>query len=270
MFTELLPNLASTLLVFFPLIVANAVLLEAALSFLGAGVQPPEPSWGVMISEGIDFLTSAPHLTIAPGVMLVLTVLSLNIFGEGLRDALDPRAKIRLEHLMARFIIRRLIGMVLVLFAVSVITFLIFNVIPNGDPAVRMAGKNSTPVQIEAIRKTWHFDDSLPEQYWYTMKQVFSGNLISYSDQTNVWEEIKKGMPRTFALAIGAAILWMTLAVALGLYSAVRAGKFSACRCPCSGSARSGTTTSATRPGGSRTAATSRSPRAASGSGSTT
>jgi peptide/nickel transport system permease protein len=51
-----------------------------------------------MIAEGIDFLTSAPHLTIAPGVMLVLTVLSLNIFGEGLRDALDPRAKIRLEH----------------------------------------------------------------------------------------------------------------------------------------------------------------------------
>lgn len=98
MMTELLPNLASTLLVFFPLIVANAILLEAALSFLGAGVQPPEPSWGLMISEGIEFLTSAPHLTIVPGIMLVLTVLSLNIFGEGVRDALDPRAKIRLEH----------------------------------------------------------------------------------------------------------------------------------------------------------------------------
>jgi peptide/nickel transport system permease protein len=98
MLTELLPNLASTLLVFFPIIVANAILLEAALSFLGAGVQPPEPSWGVMISEGVDFLTTAPALTIAPGVMLVLTVLSLNIFGEGVRDALDPRAKVRLEH----------------------------------------------------------------------------------------------------------------------------------------------------------------------------
>jgi peptide/nickel transport system permease protein len=98
MFTELLPNLASTLLVFYPLIVANAVLLEAALSFLGAGVQPPEPSWGVMIAEGVDFLTTAPWLTIAPGLMLVLTVLSLNIFGEGVRDALDPRAKIKLEH----------------------------------------------------------------------------------------------------------------------------------------------------------------------------
>ena len=95
---ELLPNLFSTLLVFFPLIVANAILLEAALSFLGAGVQPPAPSWGTMISSGLDRIIGAPHLTIAPGLMLVLTVLSLNIFGEGVRDALDPRAKVRLEH----------------------------------------------------------------------------------------------------------------------------------------------------------------------------
>jgi peptide/nickel transport system permease protein len=128
---------------------------------------------------------------------------------------------------MARFIVRLLIGMVLVLFAVSVLTFLIFNVIPNGDPAVRMAGKNSTPVQIEAIRRTWHFDDSLPTQYVYTMKQVFSGSLVSYTDQTNVWQEIKKGLPRTFALGIGAAIIWMACGIALGLYSAVRAGRFS-------------------------------------------
>jgi peptide/nickel transport system permease protein len=98
MFGELLPNIASTLLVFFPLIVANAILLEAALSFLGAGVQPPSPSWGTMISDGLDRIISAPHLTVAPGLMLVLTVLSLNIFGEGVRDALDPRAKIKLEN----------------------------------------------------------------------------------------------------------------------------------------------------------------------------
>jgi peptide/nickel transport system permease protein len=98
MFTELLPNLASTILVFFTLLVANAVLLEAALSFLGAGVRPPETSWGTLINNGIDRITSAAHLTIVPGVMLVLTVLSLNVFGDGVRDALDPRAKIRLEH----------------------------------------------------------------------------------------------------------------------------------------------------------------------------
>jgi peptide/nickel transport system permease protein len=98
MFSELLPNLASTILVFFTLLIANAVLLEAALSFLGAGVQPPAPSWGTMIADGVQRIATAPHLALAPGVMLVLTVLSLNVFGDGVRDALDPRAKIRLEH----------------------------------------------------------------------------------------------------------------------------------------------------------------------------
>jgi peptide/nickel transport system permease protein len=98
MFSEVLPNLASTILVFFTLLIANAVLLEAALSFLGAGVRPPTASWGTMIDEGVDRIATAPHLTIVPGVMLVLTVLSLNVFGDGVRDALDPRAKVRLEH----------------------------------------------------------------------------------------------------------------------------------------------------------------------------
>jgi len=97
MFTEILPNLASTIVVFFPLAIANAIILEAYLSFLGAGVQPPTPSWGEMLSEGIDKIVTAPHLTIVPGLMLVLTVLSLNIFGEGVRDALDPRAKVRID-----------------------------------------------------------------------------------------------------------------------------------------------------------------------------
>jgi peptide/nickel transport system permease protein len=97
-FSEILPNVASTLVVFLPLLVANAILLEAALSFLGAGVQPPDSSWGTMISEGLDRIVTAPHMAIVPGAMLVLAVLSLNIFGEGVRDALDPRAKVRIEH----------------------------------------------------------------------------------------------------------------------------------------------------------------------------
>jgi peptide/nickel transport system permease protein len=97
MFTEVMPNLASTILVFFTLLIANAVLLEAALSFLGAGVQPPNPSWGTMIDEGVERVATAPHLAIVPGAMLVLTVLSLNVFGDGVRDALDPRAKVRAE-----------------------------------------------------------------------------------------------------------------------------------------------------------------------------
>ena len=98
MFTEVLPNLSSTILVFFTLLIANAVILEAALSFLGAGVQAPNPSWGTMIDDGVDRIATAPHLAIVPGAMLVITVLSLNVFGDGVRDALDPRAKVRLEH----------------------------------------------------------------------------------------------------------------------------------------------------------------------------
>jgi peptide/nickel transport system permease protein len=98
MLTEVVPNLASTVLVFFTLLIANAVLLEAALSFLGAGVRPPNPSWGTMIDDGVERIATAPHLAIVPGAMLVLTVLSLNVFGDGVRDALDPRAKVRLEH----------------------------------------------------------------------------------------------------------------------------------------------------------------------------
>jgi peptide/nickel transport system permease protein len=98
MVSELLPNVASTIIVFFTLNIANNMLLESALSFLGAGVRPPNASWGTMIADGYQTIYTAPHLTIVPGLMIVLTVLSLNVFGDGLRDALDPRAKIRLEH----------------------------------------------------------------------------------------------------------------------------------------------------------------------------
>jgi peptide/nickel transport system permease protein len=95
---EILPNLSSTIVVFIPLILANAILLEAGLSYLGAGVQPPNPSWGTMIGDGIRLIPSAIHLTFVPGIMLVLCVLGINVFGDGVRDALDPRAKVRLEH----------------------------------------------------------------------------------------------------------------------------------------------------------------------------
>ncbi|HKB50293.1 MAG TPA: ABC transporter permease [Solirubrobacterales bacterium] len=97
MFGEMLPNLLSTIIVFFTLSIANSMLLESALSFLGIGVQPPNTSWGTMIGGGFELLTSAPLLTVIPGTMILLTVLSVNVFGDGLRDALDPKSKVRLE-----------------------------------------------------------------------------------------------------------------------------------------------------------------------------
>jgi peptide/nickel transport system permease protein len=97
LWSEVLPNIASTIIVFIPLTIANAILLEAGLSYLGAGVQPPNPSWGTMIADGIQLLPSAIHLTLVPGAMLVLAVLGINVFGDGIRDALDPHSPIRLR-----------------------------------------------------------------------------------------------------------------------------------------------------------------------------
>jgi len=97
MFSEILPNVVSTVIVLLPLMIATNILTESALSFLGIGVQPPNVSWGTIISDGEDLLYTRPWVSIAPGIMIVLTVLALNVLGDGVRDALDPRAKLRVE-----------------------------------------------------------------------------------------------------------------------------------------------------------------------------
>ena len=94
---------------------------------------------------------------------------------------------------MARFIVRRVLQMVFVLWAVSVLTFFIFQVIPNGDPAERMAGKQPREAQIEAIREEWGFNDNLIVQYLTTMKKVFNGDLISYTTQLPVSRRSGRG-----------------------------------------------------------------------------
>ncbi len=97
MFSEILPNAVSTIIVFAPLMLANAILLEAYLSFLGAGVQSPNASWGTLISDGINYIQTTPTYALIPGAMLVLATLSINMFGDGLRDALDPRAQVKIQ-----------------------------------------------------------------------------------------------------------------------------------------------------------------------------
>ena len=90
---HILPNVIPGLVVYATLFMANAILLEAALSFLGLGVQPPTASWGLMVSSGRDVLLVAPHVATVPGVAIMIAVLGFNLVGDGLRDALDPRLK---------------------------------------------------------------------------------------------------------------------------------------------------------------------------------
>lgn len=90
---HVLPNVAAPVIVLSTLGVASAVISTAALSFLGLGAQPPQAEWGLMLSEGRSYITSAPHIVLFPGLCILVFVLGLNLLGDGLRDALDPRLK---------------------------------------------------------------------------------------------------------------------------------------------------------------------------------
>jgi peptide/nickel transport system permease protein len=127
---------------------------------------------------------------------------------------------------MFAFIVRRLIGMVLVLAVVSFLTFVIFVIIPGGDPAQRIAGKNATAQNIENIRQAWGFNKPFYVQYVDMMNHIFiKRDLKSYTDQTNVIDQMRQGFSATFSLAIGAGIIWLLSGILVGVISAVKAGK---------------------------------------------
>ena len=128
---------------------------------------------------------------------------------------------------MLAFLIRRLIGAFLVLVAVSFITYLIFVKIPGGDPAPRIAGRLATDQNIADIRQKLHLNDPFYSQYWAMMQSLFTGTLKSYSSQLNVVTEIKRGIPATLSLTIGAGIIWLGFGILVGVISAVTAGQLS-------------------------------------------
>ena len=105
--------------------------------------------------------------------------------------------------------------MIAVLFAISVLTFLIFQAIPSGDPALRLAGRLATPQQVADVRHQWGFDQPLYVQYAKTMDKIFTGKVVSYTQQVNVLGEIGRDLPATLSLAIGAGVIWLSLGIAL-------------------------------------------------------
>jgi peptide/nickel transport system permease protein len=130
---------------------------------------------------------------------------------------------------MLRFTVRRLLNMIFVLWAVSVLTFLIFMVMPGGgdeQAALRIAGRNANEAQIQTVKKQWGLDDPFYVQYVDMMKKVFNGDLISYVNQQNVRDEIVRGIPATASLVIGAGLIWLFFGILFGVLSAVYAGRF--------------------------------------------
>jgi peptide/nickel transport system permease protein len=94
-FREILPNVIPSVLVFIPLMVSLAMLTESALSFLSIGVQAPDASWGTIIKDGLGLLYTRPIVALAPGLFIVITAVALNLLGDAVRDALDPKARLR-------------------------------------------------------------------------------------------------------------------------------------------------------------------------------
>ena len=128
---------------------------------------------------------------------------------------------------MTAFLIRRFLGMIVVLAAVSFIVYLVFIIIPGGDPAQRIAGRTATAANILSIRHRLGLDQPFYVQWFDLMKQLFTAQLVSYSDQLNVVSQIWQGLPVTFSLSIGAGIIWLGFGVLVGVISAVTAGRFS-------------------------------------------
>ncbi|HEY1688765.1 MAG TPA: ABC transporter permease [Solirubrobacteraceae bacterium] len=124
---------------------------------------------------------------------------------------------------MIRFALWRIAATVAVLFAISVLTFLIFQVIPNGDPAVRLAGRLANTQEIHDVRRQWGFDKPIYVQYLRTMEQIFTGKVISYTQQVNVLEQIGQDLPATISLTVGAGLIWLVVGIALGLAGALLA-----------------------------------------------
>jgi peptide/nickel transport system permease protein len=128
---------------------------------------------------------------------------------------------------MVAFLIRRVFGMIIVLLAVSFLTYLIFFKIPGGDPAQRIAGRTATSANIASIKEKLGLNHNFIVQWYDMVKQLVTGNLVSYYDGTNVVSQIKQGIPATFSLCIGAAIIWLGFGILVGTISAVYAGRFS-------------------------------------------
>ena len=151
---------------------------------------------------------------------------------------------------MARFIVRRMASAILLLFAMSIVVFAIFEVIPSYNPARAIAGRNATPTTVAEISHKFGFDKPVYVQYANTMELIFTGQVIDYNDNLNVDSQFAHRFPVTLSLVVPAAVIWLLASIVLGSISALRVGGLAgprldgggdhwACRSRCSCSPRS-------------------------------
>ena len=171
-FLHILPHLMPTAIVWGTLGIATTVLLEATLSFLGIGVQPPQPSWGNIIFESQSYFQAAPWLVFFPGVVILLTALVLQPGRR--RAARHPRPDPAREGLMASSCSGALAQAALILLGVAAITFVLLYALP-ADPAGMLAGRSATPQTVANIRHELGLDQPLLVQFWHYLSASAAG-----------------------------------------------------------------------------------------------
>lgn len=222
LFMHILPHLMPTAIVWGTLGIATTVLLEATLSFLGVGVQPPQPSWGNIIFESQSYFQAAPWLVFIPGAIILLTALSFNLVGDALRDVSRPGPA--REGLMASLMLRRLAQAALILLGVAAITFVLLYALP-ADPARMIAGRSATAQTVANIRRELGLDQPLLVQFGTYLGNLLHGNLgRSYAQKTEVWTLIAARLPATLTLMLAGIFVEVVLGLTLGTIAAVRRG----------------------------------------------
>ena len=223
LFRHILPHLVPTILVWGTLGIATTVLLEATLSFLGVGVQPPTPSWGNIIFENQTYFQAAPWLVFFPGAAILLLALAFNLVGDALRDILDPTQKGR--GLMIAYLARRLIQSVLILLGVTLVTFVLLY-LAAGRP-----GAADRRPQRHARDGREHPPPARPRPAASSSSTALSrpasrsGDLgRSYIQKTEVATLIVSRLPATLLLMVGAIFCELAIGLTIGLLAAVRRG----------------------------------------------
>ena len=224
LFRHIAPHLLPSAIVWGTLGVATTVLLEATLSFLGVGVQPPQPSWGNIIYESQSYFQAAPWLVFIPGVIILATALCFNLVGDALRDLLDPNSTG--TRLMATLLARRVLQSVAVLLGVAVITFLLLHYLP-ADPAALVAGRSANAQIIANVRHQLGLDLPLPLQFWRYLTGLARGDLgRSYIQRSEVTTLIMARIPATLVLMACGILVEVALGLTFGVIAAVRRNGF--------------------------------------------
>ena len=219
---HIIPNMMPPIIVQASAMLAVAIGTASALNFIGLGVEPGTPDWGMMVAEGQRLLFDAPHVPLFPGVVITITVLSINYMGDGLRDHLDPKLaapRFLTDRKMIAYLAKRLIWLPFVLWAVSSLTFFALRIVP-GNPIQTVQNQVMDRSQLAQVEAVWGLNRPVGEQYLNFLSKLVRGDLgLAMSSGVPIRRMIFERMPPTIELAVTSLVISTVIGVLSGVAS---------------------------------------------------